>query len=91
MGSYTKSEHIKDLNRSIKQAKKIGLKMDVSIIGNYCCSECDKIDKTTFPFENLLQNSVLPHINCTRKPFCICCYGFHPLRDERGRLIQKKY
>ena len=89
--SYTKRQHAASLKLSIKQAKKSGLKLNALIIANGCCIECDKIDNLTFPFVELNNKPVIPFDKCIRKPFCICCYGFSPVRDENGRLISEKY
>lgn len=91
MSEYTKQMHLANLQRDIEQAKKLGLKLNVFIIGNKCCAECDKINETKMPFENVLANPILPYIKCSRNPFCICCYGFEPLRDENNILIETTY
>lgn len=91
MGNYTLEMHLSDLKRDIEQAKNSGLKMNAVILGSKCCSGCDEIDGLKFPFEQILRNPVLPYHKCLRQPFCICCYGFHPLRDENHRLIKTKY
>lgn len=91
MGTYTLEMHLENLKRNIDQAKDSGLKLNVFIIGTKCCSECDKVNGLTFPFEELLQKPFLPFDKCLRKPFCICCYGFQALRDENGTLIEKQY
>jgi hypothetical protein len=91
VGNYTVEMHLANLKRDIEQAKNSGLKLNATIIGSKCCSECDKIDGSKFPFEQILQKPILPYHKCLRKPFCICCYGFEPLRDENQKLIETKY
>ncbi len=88
---YTLSEHLSNLNKSIQNASSTNLKMNAVIIGSKCCEECDKINELKIPFEEVLENPILPYKKCTRKAFCICCYGFEYLRDENGVLIEKKY
>jgi len=81
VGKYTIEMHLANLKRDIDQAKKTELKLNAVIIGSKCCSECDKIDGLKLPFEEILQNPILPYHKCLREPFCICCYAFETLRD----------
>ena len=87
MSKYTIEEHLSDLENSIINAKSSGLKLDAIIIGTHCCPECDKIDKLTLPLDTIIKEPILPYSLCTRKPFCICCYGFIPLRDDNNKQI----
>jgi len=80
--AYTKRQHNTLLKQSLKKASLLKIKMDVVIIGTKCCSECDKIDGKIFPLEKEFEKPFLPYCGCTRKPFCICCYGFQVVRDS---------
>ncbi len=91
MSNFTLEECNKLRNQSIDNAKATGLKLTAFIIGTQCCAECDKINEKRIQMEELLKAPILPYSKCTRKPFCICCYGFEPMRDEKGVLIEKKY
>ena len=61
----------------------------VEFIASKCCEECDKIDGTIISLEEAIRAKPLPYVKCKRKNGCICCYGFHAVRDERGRIVWK--
>lgn len=79
------------LKRDLQQAIEIKLKMNATFITTGCCTECEKLANTILPLEEVVKSQPLPHPDCTREQGCICCYGFHPLRDENGRLIKSDY
>ncbi len=88
MGNFTKELRDFYLKQSIENALKTNLKLTAVIIGTKCCAECDKIIEKRIPLEELVKSPFLPYKKCTRKPFCICCYGFDPDRDENGDLFE---
>lgn len=79
------------IKRDLQQAKTLGFKVNAELIATHCCAECDKVDGQTLPLEQVLKENPLPVASCTRKGGCICCYGFVPIRDDSGRLIDYKY
>lgn len=83
-------EYVDCLTRDLEQAKKSNLKLNVSFITKGCCLECDKLNGIGLSLEEVLKTKPLPYKNCTRELGCICCYGFHCIRDVNGRLVRKK-
>lgn len=89
MKEYTLSQHKEYLKKNIEKAIATGLRLNVTIIANGCCKECDKIHGVEMPLEEFLQSQLLPYNKCIRKPFCICDIGFEGRRDVNGRLLKK--
>jgi|GEM_PF-2762901 len=83
--------HSVTLERDVEQAKNSGLKLNVLIAGDKCCSECDKINGMKFQFKEILQKPILPYHKCSRPNFCKCFYLFEPVRNENNELIEAKY
>lgn len=75
----------------LQNAASTGLKVEAGIIGGNRCPEAEKINGKRFPLSVMLESSLLPYDKCTRDGGCICCYGFHTLRDSNDRLIQHEY
>lgn len=86
----SKKQHLAFIKRDIKKAKRTNLLLNAFLITNGCCEECDKIKGTRMPLHEAIKKKPLPYNKCTRKPSCICCYGFEAIRDENGRLIRVK-
>ncbi|HMO63469.1 MAG TPA: hypothetical protein PKC39_15175 [Ferruginibacter sp.] len=84
-----RSEHIKLIKNSFKEAKKTSIKLKVVVISNDCCLECLKIDGQEIEFLEAEKNPPIPHPNCTREWGCNCTIGFLPIRDENGNLLIK--
>lgn len=81
--------HIKKLIHrcDLEQAADTDFLVNVHIIGNKCCPECDKYDQRTMPLSEALHEEPLPISTCVRANGCTCCYGFIGVRDENGRLV----
>ena len=88
--SLSHKEYVDCLNRDLRQAEKSNLKLNAFFITKGCCKECDKLHGIELSLEEILKTKLLPYKNCTRESGCICCYGFHCVRDPNGRLIRKK-
>lgn len=84
----SKEQHLAFIKRDINQAKRVHLLMNVILITNGCCEECDKMNGTSMLLEEAIKNKPLPYYKCIREPSCICSYSFMPIRDEKGRLIK---
>jgi len=68
------------------------LQMNVILITNGCCNECQSFDGNKNSLESELSHSSLPIHSCSRPQGCICCYGFEGIRDANGRLkIKQSY
>lgn len=80
-------KHIALIKASMKNAKKSCLKLNVVVIGNSCCEECDKIDNQIFSFEDAEKMPPIPNPLCVRPSGCNCAIGFIPLRDSNEKLI----
>lgn len=87
---FTKEMHLACLKRDIKQVKETGLLCEVAILGGNRCKEAIEINGTKMSFDEMLKNKPLPYKYCTRDPFCICSYLFHPLRGKDGSLLHRK-
>jgi hypothetical protein len=86
------NRRINELEDSIKAVKMTGVKYTVNITGTRnCCKECYKLKNINIPFEEILQNPILPFHKCTRNPVCNCRYLFNLVRDELGKLIIVDY
>ncbi len=86
----SKKQHLAFIKRGINQAEETGLLMDVILITKGCCEQCDKINETRMSLQEVIKSKPLPYYKCIRKPSCICCYGFEPVRDKKGNLIRVK-
>ena len=80
-----------DLTKTLYDASVGVLKLNVEILSDKCCSECEKINGVTIPLETAVLLEPLPFHRCTREYGCNCCYLFHPIRDKEGELELKQY
>lgn len=87
-------EEIHNLRRQLtveylkKENDNARFKIQAEFITTKCCPECEKLDGTTVPILEEINNPTLPYHNCTR-PYtgCVCLYTITSIRDEKGRLI----
>lgn len=86
---YTKEMHLDNLKRDINQVKAGGLLCEVTILGGNRCKQAIEINGTRMSFDEMIKNKPLPYKYCSRDPICICCYLFHPLRDENGKPLHR--
>ena len=86
-----KDIHTVTVERDVEQAKKLGVKLNAIITGRNCCSECDKINGSKLPFEEILQNPILPYHKCLRPTYCNCYYLFEAVKDSNSNVIKTKY
>jgi hypothetical protein len=78
------------LNEYLCEKIKSKLKLNVELICNKCCTECEKRDGELMLLETALVHQPLPQVNCKRHTTgCICCYAVQGIRDERGRIVFK--
>ena len=65
--------------------------LDLEIIANGCCVNCDKIDGKKTTFNNEFTQQSLPYKRCKRKDTgCVCCYSSRIKFDKKDNPVMKK-
>lgn len=81
--------HTKIIKQQLSEAQNNSLKLNVILIANKCCSECDMIDKKIITMEEAMLKLPIPHEKCIKEGGCSCAIGFVPIHDKNGVLIKR--